>query len=209
MKIGLIGYGSMSSVLGRRWAEQGHSLFVGGRDTAKARSLADSLGGGHGSMADAVAFGEIVFIGLRHEAVFDAIEHIGPSAFSGKVVIDPNNPVSIQDFSRTMPYQPSLAEAIQAKLPGAHVVKAFNMCQAKVWEQPARADQPLTVFICGDDAGAKSTVTGLIDPLGYRALDVGGLQRAIWLEASANLVIYLLFNGHDLRTVLNLNVLKP
>lgn len=208
MKIGLVGYGSMSAALGHRWQGLGHELFVGGRDADKAAALAEQLNAGHGSAAEAVAFGDVVFLGLAHGAVHPTLDALGPGAFAGKVVIDPNNPVNIQDFSRTVPYEPSFAETIQQKLPGAHVVKAFNMCEAKVWAKPGTSDQPLTVFLCGDAQPAKDTVARLIAPLGYRPMDVGGLERAVWLEAAASLVIYLLFNGHPRETVLNLNVMN-
>ena len=50
----------------------------------------------------------------------------------------------------------SLAEAIAAYAPAARVVKAFNMCNAVVWqmEPPLFDGRRLVVLYCGDDAAA-------------------------------------------------------
>jgi len=53
------------------------------------------------------------------------------------------------------------------------------------------AEQPLDVFIAGDDAEAKVTFAQLIEAGGLRALDVGPLKRARQLEGFMLLVITL------------------
>lgn len=211
MKIGFVGYGSMASALASRWVGD-HELFVGGRNAEKAGALAGELGGGtgSGSGAEAVAFGEVVALATRHEAVFGAIESAGgASAFAGKVVIDMNNPVSIEDGTyvpKTFEGGVSLGEALQRALPGAHVVKAFNMCQATVWgmDPPVFDGRRLVTMICGDDGGAKDRVGELVRAVGSEVLDVGGIVSSRMLEGAAALVIMQLFGGADPKTVLNL-----
>lgn len=44
MKIGIIGAGSMASVLGKRWANNGHLLLFGARDLEKAKAVAQDVG---------------------------------------------------------------------------------------------------------------------------------------------------------------------
>jgi len=210
MKIGLIGYGSMAQALGSRWAGK-HDLYVGGRRADKARTLAERLGHGarYGSEANAAVFGEVVVLATRHEAVFDAMDAArGPNALAGKILLDINNPVSIVDgeFLPKMFEGKSLAEAIAAYAPAAHVVKAFNMCQAKVWEMdpPVFDGRRLVVFHCGDDVSAKRQVATLIEDVGGEPLDLGELKYARLLESAAAIVIKLLMAGRDPYTVLNL-----
>jgi 8-hydroxy-5-deazaflavin:NADPH oxidoreductase len=38
------------------------------------------------------------------------------------------------------------------------------------------------MLFCGNDAGAKNTIAGIIDQLGWKPLDVGGVERALHLE---------------------------
>jgi 8-hydroxy-5-deazaflavin:NADPH oxidoreductase len=46
------------------------------------------------------------------------------------------------------------------------------------------ADEPLDVFIAGDDDEAKATVSKLVEDGGLRPIDVGPLKRARELEAA-------------------------
>ncbi len=208
MRIGFIGYGSMATALSTKWA-RGHELHFGGHHPDKAQAVAARFdGAGHGSEADAAAFGDVVVLATRHEHVFDAIDAAGgPDAFAGKTVLDINNPYDM-DTSLNKHYDGglSLSEAIAERLPGAAVVKAFNMCQARVWEMdpPVFDGRRLVTMYCGDDANAKAQVRQLIEEVGSEALDLGALRFARLLEPAAAIVIKLLMSGRDPHTVLNL-----
>ncbi|MHC5772116.1 MAG: NADPH-dependent F420 reductase, partial [Nostoc sp.] len=128
--------------LSSRWVGK-HELFVAGRDSSKAQSLAHELAQGTkaGSPVEAAEFGEVIVLATTHQAVFEAMEAAGGSeAFANKILLDINNPVDPSNGNYlTQTYDGvSLSEAIAAYSPKAKVVKAFNMCQAKVWqmEQP-------------------------------------------------------------------------
>ncbi|MEO1016481.1 MAG: NAD(P)-binding domain-containing protein [Pseudomonadota bacterium] len=208
MKIGFVGYGSMAAALAGKWVGK-HELFVGGRNRDKAHTLAETLGQGTkaGSEAEAVRFGDVVVLATRHENVFEAIEAAGgANAFAGKTVIDINNAVSSDTFLMQPMGGQSLAQAIQGRLPAARIVKAFNMCQAKVWAMPEPVfdGRRLQVLMCGDNAGAKAMVGTLIRDVGCEPLDLGGLQYAAHIEHAGAIVIKLLFGGRDPLTVLNL-----
>src|SRR5436309_7255204 len=69
----------------------------------------------------------------------------------------------------------SLAETIAAYAPAARVVKAFNICNAVVWqmEPPLFDGRRLVVLYCGDDAAAKQKVATLIENTGGEPADLG------------------------------------
>ncbi len=216
MKIAFIGYGSMAAALSSRWS-QDHDVFIGGRNVERAAALAETVrASGSGTIADAVSFGDVIVFATPAGAVEDAIHAGGGAdAFNGKLVIDINNPVSVPGGPHEqsgIPYLPlpfkegSLSERIAACLPGAQVVKAFNMCQASVWEMdpPVFDGRALVTLTCGGDAKAKQTVHALIETLGGEAVDLGALTYARLLEPAACIVIKLLFEGRDVHTVLNL-----
>ncbi len=216
MKIGFVGYGNMAQALSKRWATS-HEVFVGGRNAERAAELAEEIhAAGSGSIADSVQFGDVIVLATPANSVEDVIQSAGGAdAFAGKVVIDINNPVSVpggpHDNSGEH-YLPnhfdegSLAEHIAALLSQSQVVKAFNMCQASVWEMnpPTFDGRRLAALYCGDDAAAKSEVAELIGDLGCDPVDVGELRYSRLLEAAAAIVIKFLFAGRDARTVLNL-----
>ncbi len=216
MKIGFIGYGNMAQALSKRWATT-HELFIGGRNDESAAQLANKIGAtGSGSISDAVQFGDVIVLATPADAVEDAIQGGGGAeAFSGKIVIDINNSVSVpggphkntgEHYLPTLFKEGSLAEHIAALIPEAQIVKAFNMCQASVWEMdpPEFDGRKLVVLYCGDESDAKSKVAQLIECLGCDPVDVGELKYSRLLEASASIVIKFLFSGRDMRTVLNL-----
>lgn len=208
MKIGFIGYGSMAEALASKWVTK-HSLFIGGRNLEKAEKLAKKLGANvkFGSIAEAAKFGEIVVLATPHQAVLEAIDAAGGNdALAGKVLLDINNPVDTSDFLAKNYDGVSLAEEIAKNAPDASVVKAFNMCQAKVWQMkpPVFDDRPLVVMYCGDSDQAKEKIAVLIEDVGCQAKDIGDLKYARMLEPAAAIVIKLLFSGHNAYTVLNL-----
>jgi predicted dinucleotide-binding enzyme len=211
MQIGFIGYGNMATALASRWVGH-HPIVIGGRNTEKAKEVADELGhdARGGSEIDAVRESDVVVLATRHEVVFNAMAAAGgPTAFAGKTLIDINNPVPGAfegEFLNTSYDGLSLAEKIAEYAPAAHVVKAFNMCQARVWtlRPPVFDGRELVVLYCGNDEGAKTQVAQPIELVGCHHVDIGELKYARLLEAAAAIVIKLLFLGRDPRTVLNL-----
>lgn len=213
MKIGFIGYGNMTEALASKWSTN-HNLFIAGRNLQKSQALANKLGSGvgFGSEAEAAAFGDVIVLSTTHEAVFQAMDAAGgASALAGKILLDINNPVDVHhgDYLTKNYDGASLAEAIAKYAPGANVVKAFNMCQAKVWQMtpPLFDGRRLVTLCCGDDAQAKRQVATLIEDVGSEPEDIGELKYARLLEPAAAIVIKLLFAGRDFHTVLNL--IKP
>lgn len=216
MKIGFVGYGNMARALSARWAPE-HEVFIGGRNPEKSEMLMSEIGAtGSGSVAEAVEFGNVVVLTIPADTVADAIEGGGgPDAFAGKTVIDLGNAISVPGGPHAtdgVPYLPrefpegSLAEHIAVLVPRAHVVKAFNMCQASVWAMnpPIFDGRRLVTLYCGGSVEAKAQVAALIESVGSEPVDIGVLEYARLLEAGAGLVIKLLFAGRDPHTVLNL-----
>lgn len=204
MNIGLIGYGSMAKALTGKWAGT-HEIMLSGRNTDKARAAADYLGVSAGSSAEAAAFGDVVVLATSHEDLFDAIDSAGgPTAFAGKIVLDINNPISIETFRTTRTVGQSLIEAIASALPEAHVGKAFNMAQAAVWADPKMdfdGRQMVTLYTA--DEGADAITAKLIADVGAEPLRLGNNAYAYQLEAAAAMVIKFLFAGADDHTIFN------
>lgn len=53
----------------------------------------------------------------------------------------------------------------------------------------------LDVLVAGDDAQAETSVSTLIESLGLRPLDAGGLEVARWLEGTGLVMISLARHG--------------
>ena len=174
MHIGILGTGNVAQTLGRRWSAAGHQITYGSRDPASA----GDLGAPVISSADAVTGSEVVVNATPGAASLQLAEDIGAAAFAGKVLIDVANQVT-PAFELVYPNS-SLAEKLQAALPEARVVKTMNTAAMSVMTDPGVLP-PSSVFVSGDDAGAKATVTALLKDFGWTdesVVDLGGITSA-------------------------------
>ena len=190
--ISIIGAGTMATAVAGRIAKAGHTVEVLNRDPAKARALADKLSAGATTGTYAAApTGDIVILAVPYGSAAAVVADYG-NALEGKVIIDITNPVAPDLSGLVTPHGSSGAQEIAKGLPAtAHVVKAFNTVFGHVLAKNGRLD----AFIAADDAQAKARVSTLIESLGLRPLDVGGLHMAATLEALGLMMIGLAKNG--------------
>jgi len=190
--ISIIGAGTMATAVAGRIAKAGHTVEVLNRDPAKARALADKLSAGATTGTYAAApTGDIVILAVPYGSAAAVVADYG-NALEGKVIVDITNPVAPDLSGLITPHGSSGAQEIAKGLPAtAHVVKAFNTVFGHVLAKNGRLD----AFIAADDAQAKARVSTLIESLGLRPLDVGGLHMAATLEALGLMMIGLAKNG--------------
>ena len=107
-------------------------------------------------------------------------------------------PMNDEDTGLVIGHTQSGAEALQRKIPKAHVVSAFNTVPSEVlfgvYEARHRSDRPSLVY-CADHAGAKEAAVKLIDDAGFAPVDAGALKVARYTEPFALLVGRLAYNG--------------
>jgi predicted dinucleotide-binding enzyme len=183
MRIGVIGAGRIGGNCARQAVKAGHEVKLSfARDRSKLEQLASELGdcASCGTPAEAVAFGEAVILSVPWGAIPDALAQAGD--LGGKVVIDTTN----QFGAGPMPEPGRTAASFNSqRMPGARYVKSFNTLTAGFQEQTADRDGPDRVvqWVSGDDPQAKELVVGLIEDMGYVAVDLGGTRTCEVMEA--------------------------
>jgi len=188
MKIGVIGSGVVGEALAGGFLAHGHEVMRGSRDLTKLAGWRSSRGARAqaGSFADTARFGEVVVLAVKGTGAVAAVDACG-SALDGKTVIDTTNPIAeappvngvLQFF--TGPNE-SLLERLQGRTPLAHFVKAFSSVGSALMVNPVLAGGKPTMFVCGNDEGAKMRVAGLLDQLGWESEDCGGAEAARAIE---------------------------
>jgi NADPH-dependent F420 reductase len=183
--VAMIGTGNVGAALGRRFAENGHTVVYGSRNPAAAdvRELVAATGNGAVAVtqAEAAARADIVVLAIPWSAAEDVVRSL-PS-LAGKIVVDPTNPrVMASDGFADYPIDDSNAERIARLVPGAQVVKAFSTLGAETMLDPSLARGPVTVPLVGDDRAAKERVAVLAREIGLEAVDVGPLRHARIIE---------------------------
>lgn len=185
MLIAVLGTGMVGQALAGRLAELGHTVTMGTRDPYAHPDVA-TWAADHSvvlaTFADAAGASDLVVNATNGAQSLAALEAAGEANLAGKVLIDVANPL---DFSAGFPPTllvkdtDSLAEQLQRRFPSARVVKTLHTVTADVMAHPDLLAGPHTLFVCGDDAGAKQAAVGLLGELGHAdVLDLGPLSAA-------------------------------
>jgi predicted dinucleotide-binding enzyme len=190
--VSIIGSGNMASAIGALALKGGNTVEIVGRDAAKAADVARALGDGAtvGTWGAAPA-GDIVILAVLFDSAVPVVSDYG-GALDGKIIVDITNPFNPTVTGLAIPADTSIAKMVAEAAPAsAHVVKAFNT----IFRDVLAAGGPLDVFMAGDDAQAKETVSAFVTSLGLRPLDVGDLAMAHWLEGAGLLAVGLARHG--------------
>jgi NADPH-dependent F420 reductase len=190
--IAIIGTGNVGSALAGSFVRAGHHVIVAGRNAEKARTVAAATGATAASSSrEAAAAADVIVFAVPFVQSAETVAREIAGVVAGKVVIDVTNPMKATFDGLISDEGPSGAERIQAWLPDARVVKAFNTLFASRMADPASAEAPLDAFVATDDAAAGTTVLDLARSIGLHQVAVLPLAMARHLEGLAYLNITL------------------
>jgi predicted dinucleotide-binding enzyme len=186
MNIGVLGTGMVGNTIGTKLIQLGYEVKMGSRSATneKAAEWVKKNGphASQGTFAEAAAFGAIVINCTSGQAALEVLRMAGAENLKGKVLIDIANPL---DFSKGMPPSltvcntDSLGEQIQRDFPDAKVVKTLNTMNCSVMVDPSLVKGDHDVFVSGNDAEAKATVTALLKRFGWKSVvDLGDITTA-------------------------------
>lgn len=187
--IGILGSGTVATTLGSGFIKHGYKVCLGSGHPEKLEEWKAKNGAAAsvGSFAEAAKFGDLLVLSVKGDAAADVLESAGTANIKGKAIIDTCNPIA--------PYPPqngvlrfftdineSLMERLQNTFPGGHFVKAFNSMGAPLMVNPDFGDAKPTMFICGNDAGAKKQVSEVCELFGFDVEDEGSAEAARAIE---------------------------
>jgi hypothetical protein len=190
--IAVIGTGRVGSALGTELAAQGHTIVYGSRNpsTEAVRDLVARTGDGATAkfQTQAVNGADIVILAVPGMLAGDITKNLGD--LSGKIIIDPTNPLNFTAEGVSHGVSTSNGEIIQAAAPDAFVVKAFNTLSWEYMINPAASGGPISIPLAGNDAAAKARVAEIVESLDLRPIDLGPIDNARWIEGMAVLLIH-------------------
>jgi predicted dinucleotide-binding enzyme len=179
--LGIIGAGNIGSNVARAALAHGYDVVISnsrGPDTLE--DLVAELGEGAraGSVEDAARDGDIVVVAVP----LKSYRSVPADAVGSKVVIDANNYYPQRDgqIPELDDEQTTSSELLQAHLPDAKVVKAFNQIMAaQIVTDGSELGAPnrRALAVAGDNETAKSTVAALLNDLGFDVVDAGLLAE--------------------------------
>jgi 8-hydroxy-5-deazaflavin:NADPH oxidoreductase len=188
MRMGILGSGDVGKALARGFVSRGHDVIIGSREPAKLMDFVrEHPPARSGTNEEAARHGEIIVIATAFDGAKSAIDLAGVQSFAGKVVIDVTNPLRFEQgtLSLSIGFDTSAGEQVQRWLPDAKVVKAFNTVGNNLFVDPALPGGPPTMFIAGNDDGAKRAVGDIATAFGWDVFDAGGIEASRYLEPMA------------------------
>ncbi len=190
--IAVVGTGRVGGALGTEFAAQGHTVVYGSRNptTEAVRDLVARTGNGATAklQAQAVEGADIVVLAVPGMLAGDITRNLGD--LSGKIIIDPTNPLNFTAEGVSHGVPTSNGEIIQAAAPDAFVVKAFNVLSWEYMIDPESSGGPISIPLAGNDDGAKARVAAIVKSLDLHPIDLGPIDHSRWIEGMAILLIH-------------------
>lgn len=175
MNIGIIGAGAIGQAVATRAAQAGIGVLLSdGHGLEMLNSIARRLGSGVEAVTiEEAALAEIVVIAVSWPNVPSALA--GLPAWSGRIVVDATNPLTVPDFKSAGFGGRTSSELVATLVPGARLVKAFNTLTPELLLSEPPAGGRHAVFLSGDDASANAEVAHVVYRMGFTAVDLGRL----------------------------------
>jgi predicted dinucleotide-binding enzyme len=184
--IGIFGAGKVGTALARLLVASGYDVLITGSPRQTALDLLVSVvapGARVVTPAELVDVSDVIIVAVP----FGKAGTVPWADFGGKIVVDAMNywpPVDghiavIDDDER------STTEINAARNPLARVVKSFNHIGYHEMEDDSMdPGSPLrrAIAVVGDDDGARAVIAGIIDDIGFDAVDGGALANGRALE---------------------------
>jgi len=182
--IAVIGTGNVGGALGTEFAALGYTIVYGSRNPSSdevVALVARTEGSASATtQAEAVVGADIVVLAVPGSLVEEITKGLGD--LSGKIIIDPTNPLVRSGSEFKLGVTSSNGEIVQSAAPAAYVVKAFNSLSWQAMIDPESSGGPVSIPLAGNDGDAKATVAALVEGMGLEAIDVGGIENAHWVE---------------------------
>lgn len=200
MKIGILGSGGVGQVLATAFKNENHEVVLATRNPSK-DGLKQWMEANQGipvvSYAEAGKQSELLVLAVKGSSALEVLTLTGKDALRNKIVIDACNPIIHADngfpvhdhgviryFTNA---NDSLMEQLQNSFPDTKFVKAFNSVGNNFMYKPNFSQGIPTMFICGNDSGAKEQVTSILTSFGWEIEDMGGVEAARPIEALCQL----------------------
>jgi 8-hydroxy-5-deazaflavin:NADPH oxidoreductase len=193
IKIATIGAGREGGALGTLFAKMGHPVLFSSRHPEQLKDLVAAAGPNAraGTVAEAVAFGEVIILAVPYTAVEQIGRDFGAALAAKPLIIDVSNPIPARDgrdFVNRIASEGGPGLVTAKLLNGARIVRGFNAIHYASLEKIAhRPGEPVGIPIAGDDAKAIDLASRLIREVGFEPVLIGGLAKGKYLVPGAAL----------------------
>jgi 8-hydroxy-5-deazaflavin:NADPH oxidoreductase len=199
MTIAIIGVGNIGKTVAEQLVAGGETVVLAANDPPV--TVANELGPSAtaATVADAVDRSDTVIFAVWFDVIKKLVGDLG-DRLSGKVIVDPSNPVAPGpdgNFVRTLPDGVSAGSIIADLVPAsAHYVKAFGTLSAEALASGANhTPNRVVLFYATNDDSAGAVAEQLIRAAGFDPLRIGGVDATLRIEVFGDLHDFGGLNG--------------
>ena len=205
MKIGIIGAGNIGGNLTRRFAQQGHEVFVANsRGPETLADLARETGAKAVTPKEAARRGEVLIVTIPEKNIPSLPDDLFADTPKNAVIVDTGNYYPRRDgYIADIESGTTESRWVSQQL-GRPVVKAFNNIYAQHLldrGKPRGSAGRIALPVSGDDQRAKEIVIKLLDDIGFDGIDAGGLDDS-WKQQPGTPVYGTDFDAAGVRRAL-------
>lgn len=177
MKFGIIGAGTIGSIISKKLVENGHDVKI-----ADARGIeyleGKELAGTPVRVEDAIKNIDVLIISLPTKAM-SSIRNMIDQAGEEVIIVDTSNYYPFRDDKIDEIENGRVESVWVSNHLGRPVIKAFNNLLAYTLENEGTtvdANERIAMAVAGDDASQKHVVIDVVSELGFDAIDSGSLS---------------------------------
>nr|WP_321356492.1 NAD(P)-binding domain-containing protein [uncultured Draconibacterium sp.] len=192
-QVAIIGLGNIGKVIASNLVKGNRSVILANRTFEKVESLAKQLGSlaTASEITEAIKEAEIIILPIMFHNLQEFLKEYA-AELQNKIIIDPSNPVSIDEkgnFTKLIGEQESAGQVISQALPnGAKLVKAWcTLGVDTLINQAFQETEQAVLFYATDNTDIDADIKQLIQDTGFEPFNVGGIDQSIRLELFGDL----------------------
>ena len=186
LRLGIVGAGKIGTAIARAAVAGGYDVAISGSGAVERIELIVEVlaPGAHAVTTDGVVrHGDMVVLAVP----MHRFREFPPDLFAGVIVVDAMNYwPEIDGHDQELETAPTgTSVVVQQHFPSARVVKSLNHLGYFKFDQgrrPPGAPDRLAMAAAGNDPAAVAAVMGLIDRLGFDAVNAGSLNAGVALQ---------------------------
>jgi predicted dinucleotide-binding enzyme len=192
LKIAVIGLGNIGKVVADNLVKGNRPVIVADRTLSKAREFAGKLGklAQPSEIGAAIKDADIIVLSVWFSVIKELFVQYA-SELTGKIIIDPSNPIAPDGkggFVKVIGEQESAGQINASLLPkGAKLAKALGTLGAASLANAAHQQLEQVLFYATDDTSINAPIEQLIQDSGFAPLRVGGIDQSIRIEVFGDL----------------------
>ena len=182
MKIAIIGTGNVGGALATKWAQKGHEINLGVRDTDnfKGKELLNNPNTKVYLIAEAVKISDIILLATPALQTIEVVKMLGDT--TGKIIIDSMNIIMGKGPIGYTNTTLAIIENTQTQ----DVVKCFNTTGFNNMQNPIYNQTAIDLFVAGNSTKGKETAIQLAKDAGIEnCYSIGGNDKFDLMEQFA------------------------